>query len=201
MTECWSEGEWRAYLDRECAADAMERMSAHLEECAACQMLYGEVSGRAQRISEWMAALPEPELSWVPRVAPQVRPRRWIWAAAGVAVAAGLALMAVAVSRRAPAPPQQQLVTEPRRAEPEIPAATVAAAGAASPEEGIRRRPAARPRRPRSRTDFFLALDDEPIENGTMVRVALGPESVPADVIVGPDGRARAIRLVNWKTN
>ena len=42
----------------------------------------------------------------------------------------------------------------------------------------------------------FVVLDDEPIETGLVVRVAIGPQQVEADVIVGPDGRARAYRLV-----
>jgi hypothetical protein len=48
---------------------------------------------------------------------------------------------------------------------------------------------------------YFLALDDEPFEVGVVRRVALGPEEVPADVVFGPDGRARAIRLLNDSEN
>ena len=42
-----------------------------------------------------------------------------------------------------------------------------------------------------------MALDDEPIDTGVVMRVALGPAEVPADVVFSPDGRPRAIRLVN----
>ena len=42
----------------------------------------------------------------------------------------------------------------------------------------------------------FVALDNEPIDTGLVVRVALGPEQVQADVIIAPDGRPRAYRLV-----
>ena len=45
--------------------------------------------------------------------------------------------------------------------------------------------------------EYYVALDDEPIEAGVVVRVGFGGGQVPADVIFGPDGRARAIRLVN----
>jgi hypothetical protein len=43
--------------------------------------------------------------------------------------------------------------------------------------------------------DYYLALDDEPIETGVVMRVALGPAEVPADVIFDQEGRARAIRF------
>jgi hypothetical protein len=46
----------------------------------------------------------------------------------------------------------------------------------------------------------FLALDDEPIETGVVIRVALGDAGIPADVVFGADGRARAIRLVDTLT-
>ena len=49
--------------------------------------------------------------------------------------------------------------------------------------------------------DTFLALDNDPIEAGVVLRVALGPREVPADVIIDADGRPRAIRLVNFKSN
>jgi hypothetical protein len=42
----------------------------------------------------------------------------------------------------------------------------------------------------------FIALDNEPIETGMVVRVAFGPDQVQADVIITPDGRPRAYRLV-----
>jgi hypothetical protein len=46
-------------------------------------------------------------------------------------------------------------------------------------------------------TDYFLALDDDPIELGVVVRVALdGAAAVQADVVFDADGRPRAIRPV-----
>ena len=54
-------------------------------------------------------------------------------------------------------------------------------------------RPAPRPPAP---AEEFLRLDDEPIETATIVRV--GTDSGwQADLIVGPDGRAHAIRVVH----
>jgi hypothetical protein len=45
-------------------------------------------------------------------------------------------------------------------------------------------------------SDPFIALDDEPIESGIVMRVEL-PGSTPADIVFSPDGRARAVRLVS----
>jgi hypothetical protein len=52
-----------------------------------------------------------------------------------------------------------------------------------------------RPRKPT--TEYFLALDNEPFEVGVVRRVALGPDEIPADVVFSPDGRARAIRMLD----
>jgi hypothetical protein len=42
----------------------------------------------------------------------------------------------------------------------------------------------------------FVALDDEPFESGVIVRMAVTPGKAQADIVFGPDGRARAFRLV-----
>jgi len=49
----------------------------------------------------------------------------------------------------------------------------------------------------RTVSNEFLALDDEPIETGVVMRVGVEPGNVLADIVFGPDGRAHAIRLVN----
>jgi hypothetical protein len=47
-------------------------------------------------------------------------------------------------------------------------------------------------------TEYFLALDDDPIDMGVVMRVALDTgDAVQADVIFDADGRARAIRPVS----
>jgi hypothetical protein len=53
-----------------------------------------------------------------------------------------------------------------------------------------------KPRRSAPPSEPFLALDDEPIESGIIMRVTV-PGSTPADIVFSPDGRARAIRLVS----
>jgi len=42
----------------------------------------------------------------------------------------------------------------------------------------------------------FVRLDDYPIETATVVRVSAEDGALQADLIVGPDGRAHAIRIV-----
>jgi hypothetical protein len=57
------------------------------------------------------------------------------------------------------------------------------------------RRAAARRARP-TPVQYYMALDEEPIDTGVVMRVAL-PSGMQADVIVDGDGRARAIRPIS----
>jgi hypothetical protein len=43
---------------------------------------------------------------------------------------------------------------------------------------------------------YYLALDDEPIDTGMVMRVALDGTGIQADVIFDAEGRARAIRTI-----
>jgi hypothetical protein len=61
----------------------------------------------------------------------------------------------------------------------------------------VRPAPRPAPAKPKPQIQYYFALDNEPIETGLVVRVGLNGGQTPADVIVGPDGRARAIRLVS----
>ena len=45
MTQCWSEGALRAYLDRELPSEEMQRVAAHLGECTVCDGLCTELAG------------------------------------------------------------------------------------------------------------------------------------------------------------
>lgn len=57
-----SEGEIRAYLDKELDTARHEQVKIHLESCANCQALAAQLSTRAQNVSAQLAAL-EPETS------------------------------------------------------------------------------------------------------------------------------------------
>jgi hypothetical protein len=202
MKECWSEGELRAWLDGELTAEDRERIAAHVADCTVCSRTAGELSDRAQRVAAWMGALPDvEEAGWVAH-APKRRSAIWRWAGAAAALAAGALIGTWTLPRREPAPPAAPILAEAAVAG--VPARAVEEAALAPVEpspvrtDGVRamRSPA---RRNTRRDDGFVRLDNEWFETGVVVRVALGPNEIPADVIFGPDGRAHAIRLVNYK--
>lgn len=210
MKECWSEGELRAFIDRELPAEEIQAIAAHLEVCSECGDLWAELAGRASRVSALMHELAEPEpVGAVPRMPRRSAPR-WRWAGVAAALAAGVILGIAMLPKRAAqvavAPPTAPAMVESAAGirEPEAAAGTarnVVALGGARPVKAGSR-PMARPRPTQVESNNpFLALDDDPIETGVVWRVELGPREVPAEVIVDPDGRPRAIRLVNFKPN
>jgi anti-sigma factor RsiW len=194
MTQCWPEGTLRAYLDGELPTEDMRQVAAHLGECQACDGLCRELAARAAHVSALMELLPERGEA-MPR--PVVVPRRrahWIGVAA--ALAAGLAVAAYLLPDRHP---RVALVRPaPRPAPPAL--AAVAAVTPAAPEPPEPPAPRRRPRRVRPTAPepaYFVALDDEPFESGVIMRVDVKPGNLQADIVFGPDGRARAFRLVN----
>jgi len=197
MKQCRPEGELRAYLDRELPPEEAGRVAAHLAECGKCAAAVEEMAARAQWVSSLLDELSPVGVGHVrplPRENATAR-RRWIPAAA--ALAACLAMAFVLLPKRA---------KPPERPAPAAPAPIAAIAVPAPAVQRVAQAP--RPARPRKRVlprkpeiEYFLALDDEPFEVGVVRRVALGPAEIPADVVFSPDGRARAIRLVNYTGN
>jgi anti-sigma factor RsiW len=154
MSGCQTDGDLRAYVDRELPGPDRERVASHLAACGECEARYRVIEARAARVAAALGALTGGIVETRARpAAPKARmwPR---WAAAG-AIAAGLAVVLVSPQAKAPAP----AVAE--------------------------------------RKGAFIALDNEPIDAGLVVRVSMGPGNVQADVIVSTDGRARAYRLVS----
>jgi anti-sigma factor RsiW len=192
MSECWDEGGLRAYFDRELPPEDLSRVAAHIGACAECHARYNELAARAVRVSSMMSALEAGPRAPAAVPAPS---RRWVWpaAAAALALAAAAALAFVLVPKRVtPAPlrpvsaPQVRRVERPIQAEAE-------AAPAAAPAKVVRGRSTRRAKSPE--TDYYLALDDEPIDTGVVMRVALdSAAAVQADVIFDAEGRPRAIR-------
>jgi len=192
MKQCWSEGELRAYLDCELPPRDMERVAAHLKTCGMCGYLCADLARRAQRLEAWMQALPEPGLvTCAPRAPHRAPNTRWVGVAAGIAAAAviGVALWPNAKPKVVVTPPPVARIAP---APPALPAAPPAVKPAI-----IRPAPRVVPPKPKPQIQYYFALDDEPIETGLIVRVGLNGGQIPADVIVGPDGRARAFRLVS----
>src|SRR5437762_760964 len=101
MSECWSEGALRAYLDRELPPEDMNLVAAHLGNCTACDGLCTELAAKAAHVSALVETLVEPEeVKWPlpPRVDVRTGTRtvtRRQWAGAALALAAGLALAAL----------------------------------------------------------------------------------------------------------
>lgn len=198
MTECWSPGDLRAASDRELPPETLERIAAHLEECSECRAVHAELAARAARVAvrmEELLSVPRP--SGVP-----ARPGlKRLWPVP-LALAAGLAIgwlvlpKRVEAPRQAGAPPVAAPIVPAQPAPPPAEASHEAAPKLAQVQRAVRPR-RTRPSPPRPQTVDFVALDDRPIETGVVMRVSWGPENLQADIIFGPDGSARAYRLVN----
>src|SRR5215510_11117936 len=93
MTNCWSEGALRAYLDRELPAEDMKSVAAHLGECSSCDALCVELAGRAARVFALLESLPEPERVAWKKPEPTRVLSRWLWPGVAAAMAAGLAII------------------------------------------------------------------------------------------------------------
>jgi hypothetical protein len=198
MTNCWSEGALRAYLDRELAAEDMKSVAAHLHECSACDALCAELAGRAARVFGLLEALPAVER--VTAVAARQVVVRRLWPAAAVAVAAGLAVASFVLPKRETAPPVARVVTPAPQARPvEVAPPDPAVVPVEQAARPVLVRSPKGARRPAASMDYFVALDNDPIESGVIMRMAIQPGNTQADIVFDPGGRARAIRLVSNK--
>ena len=195
MTECWSEGALRAYLDRELSTGDMQRVAAHLGECTVCDGLCTELAARAAHVSALLELLPEWSPSMPrPAVAAKQRPG-WIGIAA--ALAAGLAIAIYLIADRVPKEAKVIRTPVPAPVQVPTPLTTEVANVIPAPVEPPAPRRVRRMRRAAPEQAYFVALDDEPFESGVIMRVDVKPGNVQADIVFGPDGRAHAFRLVN----
>jgi len=190
--QCISEGDLRAWLDRELEPAELETVATHLNECEACRALSDELSARATLVMSALAELPATQR--------RPRPASWRWAVPVAAMAACL-LMAllmwpgkkhdVVPDATGGHPPQgnQHAVAStpsvvlPLRRRTVVPKVIPVAAAQPFVAQPFVAQP-------------FVALDDEPIETGVVMRVSSESGGFKADVIVGPDGRAHAIRIL-----
>jgi hypothetical protein len=182
----------------------MERVAAHLGECPVCEARRAELAGRAARVSALMGAFPEPErVASLPLITRRPRTgRRWAAAAALLAAAVVIAFV-LAPKRVAPVAEHPMQVLPPVSSGGAVPSLPASGMGhpallgqiAQSRTENKKVKSNFLGKLPKP-ADYYLALDNEPIETGVVVRVALGPTEIPADVIFDQAGRARAIRLI-----
>jgi hypothetical protein len=195
MKECWDEGGLRAYLDRELPPDDMTRIAVHLGGCAECHARYNDLAGRVARVAALMVSLE------VRAVAPPVPAAKWILprpkpvATAVLALAATAALAFVLLPRHTEAP---KPVAAPHAAPVRQGIEQAEMPSGAGPRSALLSPPRAKiPKRAKPpQVQYYLALDDEPIETGVVMRVALDGTGIQADVIFDAEGRPRAIRTV-----
>jgi hypothetical protein len=95
--------ELMAYLDGELPANRASAAAVHLENCRECQSLAADLQGVQRHLLEWRVDVGQ--ASGLPKhiVVPPKRPRRisrWLWAVAGTAVAAMLAVPSVQLASR-----------------------------------------------------------------------------------------------------
>ena len=203
VRECWPDGKLRAFLDRELPAEELTRLAAHLEQCPECGRRSRELSSRAARVLDLVGGLAtaaEP-VAWLASK-PVVRtPRRDVRWKTAVGIAAALAAGWAALALLSPKPVQAPVATH-FEAAPLVESPHVADAPM-RPEPALVRvrprhiRPAFPSAGPHATLAGFVALDDDPIDAGIVLRVALADGRMQADVLYSPDGRPRAIRLVN----
>jgi len=112
-------------------------------------------------------------------------------------VAAGIALAAALAAAFVLAPNRMETVQAPSIAHsaPVSVEAPVVLPPAVTPVRASRVSQARPLRRKTVRPQYFLGLDEEPIDTGVMMRVAF-ENGIEADVIVDAEGRPRAIRAV-----
>jgi hypothetical protein len=201
VSGCWSEGELRASLDHEMPARDLTLVATHIRECARCGDLYQELAGRASRVGALLDGLPEsaPPLVCRRRLLRNHFGRRWVGAVAGVAAAVAFAVTLTPHRISPPPSPAPPPFVEP--ADNPVASLPVVPRHIPVPRFASRKRQSLpRPPAP-ARVEDFVALDDQPIEAGIVVRVQLDDGAnnagIPADVILGMDGRPRAIRFVS----
>ena len=133
-----------------------------------------------------MATLPVVDVGAVPPLPVRSHPGRQ-WTVAALSLTAAVALGMVMIPKKG-TPPVQRIAPAPETVAPPV----VAAPAAMAPHRPVRHVPA----RPVVQQADFVRLDDEPLETATIVRVSAENGDVQADLLMGPDGRAHAIRVI-----
>jgi hypothetical protein len=203
--KCIDEGTLQAYLDSELPEARMRRAAGHLEGCVDCRGRLEQLQASGECVNAWLHALAPEDLAALDEAAPRIvtRPTRlhWRWAALTLAgaLAASVALFLAD--------------TRPREKGPDVSKIQAPLTDTRGPISPVRYRAVRVKRRlripkpkPRPALGNFVALDDaDPMQMGLVVRVMLpvsdasltgGPQEIAADLMIGEDGRARAIRFV-----
>ena len=171
MNECWDEGGLRAYFDRELPPEELAKIAGHIGACAECHTRYNEVAARAMGVGSMMNAL---AVEGPIAPAPSLPIRRWAAPAAAAILAAAVLAFVLVPKQRAARPqpvaaPRGERVQKPIQAH--APSVEPAGLTARGPAKVAHVKVAHRAQAPE--TDYYLALDDEPIDIGVVMRVAL----------------------------
>lgn len=190
----------------------MRRAAGHLRSCAACRARLERVGATAARVNALLDSLVvEVPMAATVAVSPlRARPRpaaprvRWAVAAALAVFAISALLSVLAVVWRPPVAAPARVAKKEATVQPAPALVSRPVPAAAKPR--VRR---VRRSKPLPGLDDFLALDDaDPIQVGVVIRVMLpvsafaatpqsgDPQAILADLVIGEDGRARAIRFV-----
>jgi anti-sigma factor RsiW len=205
--KCLDEGTLQAYLDSELPEARMRRAAGHLEACAPCRDRRGRLEATAGRVNAWLEALAPEDLpaldEAVPRTAAKTSGLRWRWAAVALAGALAASVALFFANSRPHPEPARAAKREAGMHKPQAPSVVYRAGPRGHP---VRKRFPVHMQAPQPALDDFVPFDDaDPMQMGMVVRVMLpvsdasltgGAQEVAADLLIGEDGRARAIRLV-----
>lgn len=196
---CLDDGTIQAHLDNELTEPQMRSVADHVEVCARCRERLAHLKATMGLVNAWFGALASEgvQAPVAPRIMARAPATHWRWAAVALAGAlAALAVLFFAGTRPTP-PKQAQHSSQPPAEPPHV----AVVAPLPVPARRLVRHP-----KPRRAVDEFVPLDGaDPIQIGMVVRVMLpvsdasvggGVREIAADVAIGEDGRARAIRFV-----
>ena len=181
--KCLDEGTLQAYLDHELSEVETGDAGGHVTSCADCRARLGALEASTARVRALLDLCPlDMPLR---RRDPLPAVLKWSWSVAALVV-----LFFVGAGR----------IETPR------PPVAVAKAVSPAPAQRVARAAPRHAPRPQPAANEFIPLDDaDPIQMGMVIRVMLPVTGVaanddvteiPADVVIGEDGRARAIRFV-----
>ena len=215
MRRCVRDGQLKAFVDQELPELDSRRVAAHVADCEQCARQLDQMRTATFELDQAMASLAPADCEQITppailRTSGKTRLVAWHWAAAATTAAAVFLAMFVSHSRQTNVPgdrsPTEASLDRPSLSAGlpvETPVAPLSKAARIHSQQHADE--AAIDSKPLMR---FVALNpNEPIENGTVMRVKLpaamfsnvNPAKTPeitADAIVDEQGRVRAIRVL-----
>jgi hypothetical protein len=194
MKKCLDEGTLRAYVDGELPEARMQHANAHLQACADCRDRRERMEATLGRLDLLIGALAPEDLAAIHAGAPR---GRWIATALAAAALAASILLFFPVHHAHPRTPATNAKTDAKPRITPPPSVVQSARPRHLPVRHVEPAP--------NLDDFVPLAGADPIQVGMVVRVTLpvsdasfagGVREVAADVMIGEDGMARAIRFL-----